>query len=54
MTLPSNQEQENMSKDMDFYHSREIYLTNTGKKLLDTSTKAGLDALKPPSKKGGS
>ena len=35
---------------MDFCHSREIYLTNMGKKL-DISTKRGLDAAKTASKK---
>ena len=36
---------------MDFCHSREIYVTNMEKKLLDTATKAGLDYLKTASKK---
>ena len=40
-----------MSKDMDFCHSEEIYIPNTGKKLLDTVTKTGLDALKTASRK---
>ena len=30
---------------------REVYQTNTGKKILDTATKTGLDAAKTPSKK---
>ena len=35
---------------MDFCHSREIYLTNTGEKI-DTATKTGLDARRTASKK---
>ena len=42
-----NQEQENMLKDMDFYHLQEVYLTNIKKQLLET----GIDALKNASKK---
>ena len=34
-----------------FCHLQEIYLTNTEKKLLDTTTKTGLDTLKIASKK---
>ena len=36
---------------MDFYHSREIYLTNMEKQLLDAATKTGVDTLKAASKK---
>ena len=36
-------------KDMDFCHLREIYL-NMEKKLMNTDTKTGLDALKTASK----
>ena len=36
---------------MDFCHSREIYPTNMGEKLIDTATKTGLDAAKNASKK---
>ena len=46
-----NQDRENMSKDMDFCHSREIYLRNMEKKLLNTAIKTGLDTLKTVSKK---
>ena len=38
-------------KDMDFYHLEEIYLANTEKKLLNTATKTGLNALKTATKK---
>ena len=34
-----------------FCHLQEIYLTNTEKKFLDTTTKTGLDTLKIASKK---
>ena len=41
------QRKKNMSKDMDFCHSRKIYVTNIKKKiLLDTATKAGQYATK--------
>ena len=40
----------NTWKDKDFCHSGEIYLTYSGKKLLETATKVGLDALKTVSK----
>ena len=40
-----------MSKNMNFCNSREIYLRNMEKKLLDTATKAGLAAAKTASKK---
>ena len=40
----------NTWKDKDFCHSGEIYLTYSGKKLLETATKVGLDALKTASK----
>ena len=39
-----------MSKDMDFCHLREIYLTNA-KKILDAATKIGIDAAKTAYKK---
>ena len=35
---------------MDLYHLLEIYQTNTGEKLMDTATKAGLDNGKTTSK----
>ena len=41
-----NQERENASRNMDLYHLREIYHTSTREKLIDTATKAGLDASK--------
>ena len=41
-------EQENMSKDMAFCRSRDVF---HGKQLLKTATKTGLDALKIASKK---
>ena len=41
-----NQERENASRNMDLYHLRVIYHTNTREKLIDTATKAGLDAAK--------
>ena len=40
-----------MSKDLNFCHLQEIYLTNSGKKIIGTATKAGLDVAKPASKK---
>ena len=40
-----------MSKDLNFCHLQEIYLTNSEKKLIGTATKAGLYVAKPASKK---
>ena len=40
-----------MSKYMDFYQLQEIFLTNAEKKLLNTTTKTGLNAQKTASKK---
>ena len=40
-----------MSKDLNFCHLQEIYLTNSEKKLIGTVTKAGLYVAKPASKK---
>ena len=41
-----NQEQENMSKDINFCNLRVIYLKNMENELLDTGTKTGVDAAK--------
>ena len=41
-----NQEQENMSKDINFCNLRVIYLKNMENELLDTATKTGVDAAK--------
>ena len=40
-----------MSKNVNFCNSREIYLRNMEKKILDTATKTGLAAAKTASKK---
>ena len=46
-----NQEEENMFKDMVFYHLQENLEINMVKKLMDTATKTGIKAAKTASKR---
>ena len=49
--LLQNCEQENMSKDTDLCHLQEIHIKHIEKKLLDITSKTGLDVLKVGFKK---